>query len=277
MPMRRRLTAVVLAACTFSFIFGCTNRPTYPKARFKAGLEQLFAEDNLTAFVRVVDHTVAVKLDYPTALAISNSQVEPGAGFDEAMRRTLNPIHRVLLSTDADIHFYVVLVADPKAPGAYLTLVRYVDDIRRANASMLDTPEIYARTILEPNVASESLTIESYVPRDIRLEEFLSWQLARRIQFTLAQQFQASGLAEIGRCVGQFRNGEFAFTLDIAAPSSERPLDDATMQQALKVSTQVISKVLSSYQFDDYTAIRLIHPSTGRNIVLPKASLQIFR
>ena len=142
---------------------------------------------------------------------------------------------------------------------------------------MLDTPEMFARTILEPNLlGAEPLSIETYVPRDIRLEEFLSWQLARRIQYALAQEFQVSGIADIGRCAGEFKDGEFAFLLDIAPPPNHK-LDDATMQQAFQTSTQVISKVLSSYQFVTFKGIRLIHPPTGRNLVLPKTSLPVFR
>ncbi len=270
-------TCSALVGVGFLLTAGCTDQPTYPKTRLKASLETLFKEEHLNASVRFVDHTLAVKVEYPGAIIISRTQVEPGPGFDEVMRKTLTQLHRVLLSTDAEVRFYVLLVADPAAPGAYLTLVRYLDDIRRANANMLDTPEMFARTILEPNLLGpEPLTIERYVPRDIQLEEFLSWQLARRIQFTLAQELQAHGLADVGRCAGEFRNGEFAFTLDIAPPMN-RKLDDATVQRAFEASTQVISKVLSSYRFDKFTSVRLIHPSTGRNVVLPKASLQLLR
>ncbi|MBI4341494.1 MAG: hypothetical protein HY598_04345 [Candidatus Omnitrophica bacterium] len=271
----RRVSA--FAAIGLLWVAGCGSHPSYPKARLKASLQDLFQEEGLNVSVRFIDHTIAVKVEHPGAIVAASNQVEPGPGFDEAVRKSLTILHRVLLSTDADVRFYVLLLADPTVQGAYLTLVRYMDDIRRANANMLDTPEMFARTILEPYVLGpEPLTIERYVPRDIQLEEFLSWQLARRIQYALAQELQAQGLADVGRCAGEFRNGEFAFTLDIAPPIN-RTLDDATMQHAFAASTQVISKVLSSYQFDKFTAVRLIHPSTGRNVVLPKASLQLLR
>ncbi len=272
---RRSVSLVGLALLLVAA--GCSNRPTYPKAQLASSLQELLDAEGLNASVRFIDHTVAVQLAYPDALAQAGDRLEIGPGFDEAARKVLTQLHRVLLSTDAEVRFYVVLMSDPQAPGAYLTMVRYLDDVRRANASMLDTPEMFARTIFELNLAGpEPLTIDQYVPRDIRLEEFLSWQLARRIQYALAEELQPSGVVAVGRCGGEFENGEFAFTLDVA-PLAGGTLDDDTMQQVFQTSTHVIAKVLSSYRFDTFQAVRLIHPLTGRNIVLPKTSLHAFR
>ena len=256
---------------------GCDSGPTYPKASVAESLTKLLAEDSLHASVRFIDHTLAVQLEYPGALVQTNGQISIGPSFDDATHKVLTAIHRVLLSTDAEIRFYVLLLSDPGIPGAYVTLVRYMDDIRRANANMLDTPEMFARTIFELNfVGPKPLTIDQYVPRDIRLEEFLSWQLARRIQHKLADELEAAGVAHVGRCGGEFRDGEFAFTLDVV-PASAGPLDDTTMQKVFADSTNVIAQVLSSYQFNSFSSVRLIHPLTGRNLVLPKARLEVFR
>ena len=169
--------AIVLLTCAT----GCSSRPTYPKAQLVQSLQQLFTADHLQTTVRFVDHTLAVQLDYPGALALAGGQIGVGPAFDEATRKVLTAVHRVVLSTDAQINFYVLLLSDSTAPGAYLTIVRYLDDVKRLNANMLDTPEMFARTIFELNfVGPATLTIDQYVPRDIQLEEFLSWQLARR-------------------------------------------------------------------------------------------------
>ena len=200
-----------------------------------------------------------------------------GPAFDDVMHKLLGTIHRVLLSSDADVRFYVLLLSDPNIPGAYLTMVRYMDDVRRANFQMLDTPEIFARTILELNfVGTQTITIDQYVPRDITLEEFLSWQLARRLQAQLTEELQSRGIATVGRCGGRFENAEFIFTLDVTPPLNA-PLDEATIQQVFLSSSKLIAKVLSSYQFQDFNHVRLIHPLTGRDLVLPKTNLDVFR
>ncbi|MBI4597494.1 MAG: hypothetical protein HY737_03735 [Candidatus Omnitrophica bacterium] len=278
--MNLLLRALGILCCGGSLLAaaGCGSGPTYPKARLSDAVTSVLTSEGIApTAVRVLEHTVAVQLIYPDALSQTGGHINVGPAFDEATRKIITSLHRVLLSTDADVRFYVVLLSDPNTPGAYLTIVRYLDDIRRANANMLDTPEIIARTVFELNaVGPAKITLDSYLPHEVRLEEFLSWQLARRIQRQLIEQVQQPGLATIGACAGRFQNREFAFTLDVA-PSTGAPLDEATIQQVFQMATNEIAKVLGSYRFDSFDQVRLIHPLTGRNFVLPKARLGLFR
>ncbi len=256
---------------------GCGGGVTYKKDRLVESLQEVLASEQLHGSVRFVDHTLAVHVEYPGTLAQADGQIGIGPGFEEVSRKVTQSLHRVLLSSDAPVQFYVVLLSDPTVKGAYLTIVRYVDDIRRANANMLDTPEMLARTVFDLNVVETSpLTLEQYVPRDIQMAEFLSWQLSRRIQATLIDALQNAGLAQVGRCGAEFHNGEFAFTLNVV-PAGEKALDEASVREAFQASTKIIAKVLSSYQFSSFESIRLILPAMGRNIVVPKTSLEIFR
>ena len=170
---------------------GCSVGPSYPKAKLAGAVTSVLASEGITAHVRALEHTVAVQFAYPNALSQQGPQITVGPTFDEATRKVIISLHKVLLSTDANIQFYVVLLSDPKTPGAYLTIVRYLDDVRRANANMLDTPEIFARTVFELNAAGPlPINLDQYLPHDITMEEFLSWQLARRIQRQLTEQLQ---------------------------------------------------------------------------------------
>lgn len=275
--MSRRAIPLLLGVAISVSLAGCSNRPTYPKERLAESLQQVLAGEQLKTVVRFRDYTLAVQLEYPNALAQHDGEIVIGPAFSEAARKVLSAVHRVLLSTDAEAHFYVLLLSDPQTPGAYLTMVRYIDDVRRAEVSMLNTEEILERTVFDLNlVDSNNLTIEQYVPRGIQMEEFLSWQLARRLQHQLMGTLQLSGRAEVGRCGGEFRDGEFAFTLNVT-PMGQGALDEATITQIFQISTSEIAKVLSSYQFKSFDTIRLILPATGRNIVLPKTHLQAFQ
>lgn len=271
-----RLSRVLLAGGLL-LAAGCGTEPTYRKDTLVPSLDQILKHDGVDARVRLLDHTIAVQFSAPQTLTQQGGQITLGPKFDEAVRTVLIATHRVLLSSDADIRFYVLLMSDPAVPGAYLTLARYVDDVKRANANMIDTPEIYSRTVFDLNfVGPQSVTLERYVPRDIKLEEFLSWQLARRIQQALAERLAAAGVAEVGRCGGEFRNGEFLFTLNVIPPENQ-VLPDETMQQIFRTSSEVVAKVLSSYKFEAFQAVRFTHPITGRNLVLPKTNLELFR
>jgi len=274
--MSRDLVTVIVGLALSAAASGCSG-PTYPKERLAESLQQVLVGEQLKTAVRFFDHTLAVQLEYPDALAQQGNEIAIGPAFQEAARKVLIALHRVLLSTDADVRFYVLLLSDPQTPGAYLTMVRYIDDVRRAEVNMLNTEEILERTVFDLNfVGSKTLTIEQYVPRGIQMEEFLSWQLARRLQHQLMDTLQLSGRADVGRCGGEFRDGEFAFTLNVT-PTSEGALDEATVTQIFQTSTSEIAKVLSSYQFKSFDTVRLILPATGRNLVLPKTHLQAFQ
>ena len=272
-----RATTIAAGMLLGIALSGCEGGPTYPKAQLVESLQDLLKEDRLDATARFVDHTLGVQLSYPGALTHTDTSITLGPEFQEATRKALTAIHRVSLSTDADIQFYILLLSDPKVPGAYLTMVRYLDDIKRANANMIDSPEMFARTIFELSYAGTTpVSLDQYVPRDIKLEEFLSWQLARRIQYALAEKLKPSGVLSVGRCGGRFQDGEFDFLLDVA-PAAGGAIDEAALDQIFKLSTDVIASVLASYQFDRFDAVRLTHPLSGRNLVLPKTRLEVVR
>ena len=277
MAARQNRWRVLLATTALLITAGCSVGPTYPKAHLVESLQHLLTEEHVTASVRFFAQTLAVQVAYPDSLAMAGTGIGPM--FDDAIRKTLPAIHRVLFSTDAPIDFYILVLSDPQAPGVYLTIVRYVDDVRREQVNMLDTPEVLSRTIFDLQYVGpdRALTLERDIPSDIHLEDFLSWQLARRIQHALADTYQASSGVQIGQCEGTFARGEFAFTLNIIPTQGTTDVDEATMRHIFQTSTSLIAKVLSSYRFQSFNSVRLIHPLTGRNLVLPKSHLDVFR
>lgn len=278
MRTRRTIGMSLLLAAALANT-GCGGKPTYPKEHLVESIQGLLVERQLNASVRLVDQTLAVHVHHADMLIQSGSQAELGPAFDEVARTVIGDVlHRVLLSTDADIRFYLLLMSDPNAPGLYLTIIRYVDDIKRANVNMIDVPEMLARTVFEWNyIGTASLSLEQYIPRGIRLEEFLSLQLAKRLQQTLAERLQTEGAANVGKFVGTYQNGEFALVLDVTPAQSNRPLDEAMMREVFDTATGVVAKVLSGYRFESFDTVRLIHPISGRNIVFHKASLKSFQ
>jgi hypothetical protein len=278
--MRSLISVTCLAAWAVAVgaaVSGCEFGPTYPKATVAESLHQLLLDEGLESSVRFVDHTLGVQISYPGALTQTEASLGLGPAFQEAARKVLTSVHRVALSTDADIRFYVLLLSDPNAPGGYLTMVRYLDDVKRANANMIDSPEMFARTIFELSYAGATpVTIDQYVPRDIKLEEFLSWQLARRIQYALADELKPAGVLSVGRCGGRFEDGAFDFILDVA-PATGGALNEDMLAQVFTISTGVVANVLDSYRFDHFDAVKLSHPMSGRNLVLPKGRLDLGR
>lgn len=279
--MAPRRASVAAAACGVSLLLlaGCTIAPTYPRDQVVSGLLEILLEGGIpNAAVNFTDHTLSVQLTQKDMLVQNEGQVGMGPAFDKAVGDIVQALHRVILSSDADIRFYAVVVGDPAVPGLFVHLVRYIDDIRRANASMIGPEELFARTVIELQATEppHAAAPPPVVP-EIRFEEFLSWQTAKRIQQKLIQELEQPGQVQVGRCVGQFTDGEFAFTLNVNPSDNKKPLDDATLQRIFQTSTGVITQVLDSYRFKNFNAVRLIHPMTGRHMLLPKARLELLR
>ena len=257
---------------------GCA--PSYRKEQLTQSIEQICkTEYHYTVSARLDGRTLAVLLQHDGILEQAGTQVQLSEGANEILGNMIEVLHRVLLSTDAPIQFYVLLVYDRSVPGVYLNLVRYIEDVRQANAQMLAPTEFFSRTLLDLKIATTQAIDLSKLPlRDIQLEEFLSWQLAKRTQTRLTEQLQRTHVvsADVGQCEGRYQNGEFTFALNVT-PHAGVTLDESRLQALFQDATSVIAEVLASYRFDHFTAVRLIHPPSGRTLLLPKARLEIFR
>ncbi len=270
------LLAMSRAGALALVVAGCGMEPTYRREQVAGAIQQELAGEAFRTSVHVLDHTLAIHVIADDTMDQSGQELGVGPQFDAVAHALLSAVHRVLLSSDEQIRFYVVLIADPEFPDAAWTIVRYLDDIKRANVNMISTPEMFSRTIFDLNLVGPGpLDLAEYIPRDIELEDFLSWQLARRIQARLAQELQDTAAAEVGRCSGEFLDSEFAFQLNVS--SGRTAFDAALVDRLFETAAEVVAQVLSEYGFDRFRGVRLTHPATGRHLVLPKANLELFR
>jgi hypothetical protein len=275
--MTRARRSAFASIAAVALLAGCGVHPTFRKEGIADALHEILIADHFAnSMVYLRDHTLVVYVSHPGTLAVADGQIGLGPAFEETARRVVTAIHRVTLSTDAPLTFYILLLADPATPGAHLTMVRHLDDIRRANVNSLDSDEIFARTIFELNYTLQPGPVPVDQYGDIRLEQFLTWQLVRRLQQTLTHAVKDAERITVGRCGGEYANGEFVFTLNVTR-ADEGPLEDTLTQQLVQTAAMEIAKVLSSYRFDAFNTVRLIVPSGGRNLVLPRESLTVFR
>lgn len=259
--------------------------PTYRKERLVENIQQICkTEYHLDVAAKQIGHTLAVHLHHEGILLPADNHIELAPSANEILGNVIEVVHRVVLSSDASISFYLVLASDPKVPGVAFTLVRYLDDVKRANANMLTPTEFYSRTIFDLQyVGAPTFSLDQLVPTDIQFEQFLSWQLARRVQVSLTERLHAQqgadATVDMVKCAGKFYNGEFAFTLSLDPQPSDpnKPPNDELIQKVFQDAAVVIAQVLSNYHFDHFDAIRLIHPPTGRSLLLPKTRLELLK
>lgn len=294
LPMRTPGQRVGLCVAAAAVLCGGCS-PSYRQDQVLESLKTICATDyKLKVTAKQVGQTLAVHLHHNGILHQQGNQVGLTETAQETLGNLIEAIHRVVLSSDAPIRFYLVLVSDSSIPGAYLTILRYMEDVRRANANMLPPTEFFHRTIFDLKfVGGAALGLDQFDVSDITLEEFLSWQLARRIHTHLTEQLAEHGMAaEVGQCSGEFQNGEFAFTVTVSPasaaspdvggtaafqPAQEQLIDETLIQQVFQDTTGVIAQVLSDYEFHRFDAVRIVHMPTGRSLHLPKTRLELFR
>ena len=268
---------VAYSLATVLCLGGCA--PSYRSTQIPSTIQQICTDEyKMNVTVKMVGHTLAVHLHHEGILEAIGNRIELADTANEILGNVIEVIHRVILSSDAEIRFYLVLASDPKVPGVAFSLVRYLDDVKRANANMLTPTEFYSRTVFDlRQVGTVGLSLDQLVPGDIQMEQFLSWQLAKRIQGRLAETMQRRGTAvpEL-QCVGEFQQGEFAFTLGLE-PKPGATTDSDVIQQAFQDAAVVIAQVLSDYRFEKFDTVRLIHPTTGRSLLLPKTRLELLK
>lgn len=270
---------LVIGSLGMSLAAGCSG-PSYRTEQVPDAIQQICTKDyQLQVSAKRIGQTVAVHLQHGGILEQQDGQIRLASTANEVLGNTLEAIHRVLLSSDNPNGFYLFLVSDPSIPGVYLMMVRYLDDVKRVHANSITPTEFFSRTILQLQPANPPLTnLNQVALHDITLEQFLSWQLAKRLQDRLTEHTQQEGLSQVsvGPCVGEFKNGEFAFTLNVV-PETGALLSAEVVDQVFQEATTLIARVLSDYRFNRFEAIRLIHPATGRNLLLPRQQLDIFR
>ena len=275
-PIDWRLSVICMAVG----LSGCSNQPSYRANDVAATIAQLGSREyKMQITARAVGTTLAVHLRAPGLIAQDGERIQLKESAHEIIGNALEIVHRVLLSTDYPCRFYLFIASDPNIPGVGFTIVRYLDDVRRANASVISPSEFLSRTVLDLTyIDTAAGDLAQWVPKEITLEQFLTWQLARRIQSRLAEKLQApqTPLGSNVRCAGEFKNGEFAFTLNLS-PESGQSLQSDAVEKMFQQATTEISQVLSGYHFQQFTAVRLTYPLSGRSILLPKTNLELFR
>jgi len=253
---------------------GCN--PSYRRPQVIASIQDICKREyGFAVTLRATGDTLAAHLHHGDLLQSVDGQVELQENANKILGDLIEAIHRVVLSSDAPYRFYMVLASDPEIPNVALTLVRYFDDVKRANANMLTPTEFYHRTILDLHfVTTPTLTLDQVAMTDIQLEQFLSWQLSKRIQSKLVESASRRGqivAPESIRCTGEFQNGEFLFALSLEQKDGEG------VQELLEDAASVVAQVLKDYRFERFETIRLTHPPSGQSLLLPKTRLQLLK
>ncbi len=193
--------------------------------------------------------------------------------FDEEimdkLRNIVTTIGRVLISSDNTPDFFVFLASDIKL-GIDYTMIGNVLDLKKSYAEFIPWTEANRRFVNKFKLSPEAIGDTSgfhFIPYDIKLEDFLSEQIAQRI----GSRFQDEELKKyfkIDKSDGKFSDGVFSFEYSITQTAKpKKPID--IKNEALKI----ISYCLKTYEFTNFSGVSLTDLHTQDKLDLNKKAI----
>lgn len=248
------------------FLSSCEPiKPTYTKENFVFSIQKIckeeFAIDNVKAWLTGETAWVYTPQD---------KLIDKESKLDEEIIKKINKVSlsvsRVLLSMEPRPKFYVIVVSDIKDVGADLINAGYVKDIVQYQFGAISREEFGRRNVydfsLNPSVLSD-LEGKHINPYDIKMEDFLSLQIAQRI--TLRLKEENIGLKSL-MCF--FKDG--TFNLQYEKVEGKKKPDFDTNKEILTIAALVIK----AYEFNDYSFIKISDLESGERIILGRNALE---
>ena len=273
-----RFAAVLLSLATLCLLNGCG--PSYARPRLAGDLQELCAHEyQLPVRAQLIGHDVTVICAIEGLLKATEGQVEfsPTTKANEQLGNVVEAIHRVVLSADWPVNFYAIVATDPKVPGAWVMLVRYLDDVRRVYANAIPTVEFFQRTILNLQYdPAQPLDANRVVLHDMTLEQFLVMQMSKRLQNAFRADVHFQEAYDVGSCVGQYRQGTFQFVVNMAPREGGPELTEHETSAIFDGALALIATVLHDYHFEAFNDVQLLHFPSGKTMGVPKTRLWTF-
>jgi len=210
---------------------GC--KPTYPRTKVSDSIIKLCRDEyNTEVKVKTEGKTLGVYMPIDNLL---DSSLQPSEESFEKLGNVLHVLSRVVLSTDADLEFIILVARDSKISGLELVLTRYVEDIKRFMVEDISRGEYIKRMLLEtrldpadllsnlvPKEKKEQLESDEFSIEEVHLPQFLAKQISRRIEDKFKEDKHLKENFKVTAVNGEFipkvpdlERGIFKFTLDI--------------------------------------------------------------
>lgn len=244
-----------------SFLAGCS--PTYPKAKVAQSVLKICKEEyKLDVQAKLIGKTIVVFLPLDE-LFDRNMDILPGVV--EKIENVILSTSRVILSTDAKIDFYMVIVADTRTTAAELILVRYMEDVYKFMYTWITRDEYRKRVLWQVNFNPQHLKSPTF---DFNLEEitlgnFLARQIAQRLTFA---QETSKPFKEKVNGVYKKTERKFHFSLVVGGEKKFREVNAPIILHEAAV-------ILQNYHFQDFELIEIFNLLYGQSVFVRKEEL----
>jgi hypothetical protein len=194
----------------FSFSFnGC--KATYPKEDLVGSIEKLCKKE----VGKNVECIKTGKTLY-TILYLDNmldKEMKINDKTLDLIQNVMLSVNRVVLSTDAKIDFFVVIIAD-QASGMELIFTQYMDDLKRWMLGSISREDFFSRSLTEFSNHEKGFIFDASNLPEITLPIFISRQVSNLVKKELEKNVIMQILMNVRKVEGDFKNGYFEYLID---------------------------------------------------------------
>jgi hypothetical protein len=264
-----RLCGIISLILPFLFCeYGCA--PTYPKEKVASSIVKMCKEQyNIEVIAKLADNTVGAYLALDDMLDISFALTKEAG---EKIGNVVLVIQRAVLSTNANIEFYTVTVADKKLPSMEFKMAVHVKDIKRALTMDISRGEYYERIARQMKLNLDNLAdTKDFNVLPIKLPDFLAEQIGERLKY----KFEKDKTLKVTKTYGEFKNERFSFDLDIVNKADDKLgyLNPEKNEELLRKSLELIDFVVRRYEFKDFKEIEVKNAGNQEALRIKKEDL----
>ena len=259
---------LLLSSFVFLLFSGCGPKYTYPANSVPKSIEDIDRKEyKIDSVARVVGKTVGAVV-YLDSIVDAKGQVPKEV--HETMSKVMQTVTRVALSTNRPLDFCTVVIRD-RLHGNELTITRSLDDTKRANAEVIGIEESINRTVFgQGKYTPEVETQDSFVLKEVKLENFLTEQIVQRIRFSYSKENSQEENPKSTILVdGTFDNetDKRSFRFSMISIKSEDP------KKVILGVFKMINEVLKGYSFTAFDAVEVQDYLNRKKLVVDRQTL----
>ncbi|MFH1645087.1 MAG: hypothetical protein ABIB11_01565 [Candidatus Omnitrophota bacterium] len=248
----------------------------------KQGVKNLCQKEyGVEVDVKIVDATLCVRIPLEGVFDSNTMQIAP-----EALKKidgVMLSVSRVSLSCDAPILFYKVITIDNNIPGIEVTITRYVNDLKRYMYGDISRGEFTKRMIFDVQYlpqAAGSDWLNDFNPKEMVIEDFISWQAVRRIADEFKEDKVLAGKFKLSACEGNLQDGIFQFSVEIkreGLPMSELIHGIEWHSTVLELCLKKIAHVIYVYGYEDFDRVEIVNQFDNKLMIMQKDEINDWR
>jgi hypothetical protein len=239
---------------------------TYPARTLTSRLTQLIKEEEkLNVTCHITGKTLWVYV--PLEDLIDEKELTWNAQGFEKISKVIAAVHRVLLSSDAQLNFIGIVGTDIKKYGVELTAIEYVPDFKEAVLERFSRGEFFSRSVRNVSVNSQAiddLTGESKTYYDITFPRFLGLQIIHRVKNLFAKDEALAAVFDLKSTASSDKFGIVRVDLEFIQKTYELTPEQEAIDP-LEYTAMIAAQVTRNYDFKDIQAVELYDTFSERS------------